>query len=202
MLQLFSIITALAGFIASPLLHAQQPAQATKPASLPNESFMSQISPILKHVQTKSKITLHEGLPHQLWDKELLAAELKKQKHEMRQGFAFYVPAQSSNIVPEDRKQLLAILADPESYEPYSGPKRCGGYHPDFSVEFQSGKHLVEIQLCFGCHESKLFLDGKFKLHTDLKGRTMTKLEPLLRRYHQENPRKEHYLKKIKEQAE
>lgn len=58
-------------------------------------------------------------------------------------------------------------MQSPALYQPYRGPKMCGGYHPDYCLEWQSTRGTYYALLCTGCHEVILIGDGA-EVHCDL----------------------------------
>ncbi|MEI8379822.1 MAG: hypothetical protein WCJ09_06825 [Planctomycetota bacterium] len=33
----------------------------------------------------------------------------------------------------------------------------CGGFHPDWCVEFIAGQDVYQVLVCFGCREARLY---------------------------------------------
>jgi len=63
-------------------------------------------------------------------------------------------PALSSEIAG----RLAVVLADPATYEAWSGHKMCGGFHADWYLRWESGPELI---LCEGCQEVVLYREGR-----------------------------------------
>lgn len=153
-----------------------------------SEEFQSSVEAALKPISKASKLTLHEGLPHQK-NKEQVQKEIADKKTELRHGFHFYQPAQTSGITPEHQQKIFKLLTDKETYWPYEGPKRCPAYHPDFAVHYQNGENSVEIHLCFGCGEAKLYHNSKLQLHADISYKAAESLQNILTKYHKQLPK-------------
>ncbi len=100
-------------------------------------------------------ISLYEGLPHAMYEPESLAAEKKAKPTIELHGFSFYRQA----LAPSggDQAKLKASLGDAGSYSPYSGEKKCGGFHPDYAVEWTVAGEPYACLICFGCGEIKVF---------------------------------------------
>lgn len=144
--------------------------------------------PIAGLIAAADRLVLYEGLPHQVWEGDLLASELAAKKTVTSHDFPFYADA----IAPkdDDAKALAAILSDAKSLRQYTGGKRCGGFHPDWRLEWQAGGEKVECQLCFGCSEVKFFL-AKQTLHADLSRSALEKLESALKTYRNQRPQRQ-----------
>ena len=70
-------------------------------------------------------------------------------------------------------------MRTPALYQPYGGPKLCGGYHPDYCFEWHSPQGTVYILLCTGCHEV-IIIGGGTEVHCDLNSAPAKELEKLL----------------------
>ncbi|MGV3661955.1 MAG: hypothetical protein ACO1TE_17355 [Prosthecobacter sp.] len=124
-------------------------------------------------------IVVYEGLPHQMWQPDQLAAELRRKDVTKIGSFHFYTPAVNATNA-EELKRLLGPAA---SVEPYIGPKNCGGYHPDYCVSWTHQGATFHAQVCFGCHEI-VFLDGKDSFTYELAA----PLKAPLKRYASKRP--------------
>ena len=102
-----------------------------------------------------SKLSLYEGLPHQTWNYDDLQSELKNKKTVTRYAFPFY---QKANVISDaDADKVRELVQKQNSFRKFGGYKLCGGYHPDFSLIWQDGETEIEMQICLGCHEIKVF---------------------------------------------
>lgn len=101
-------------------------------------------------------------------------------KSQERHGFYFYT--ETLPLKPDDAKQLKDILSDERSFKPFFGPKKCGGYHPDYSVVWPVGETVLEVQICFGCHEVKIYGPDQ-SLYCDIAGDTLSRLKDILKPY-------------------
>lgn len=100
-------------------------------------------------------LVVYEGLPHQNYERELLAQERKTKETLELKGYPFY--REPLELSEDDAEQLSAVLAKPSTWRPFTGEKKCGGFHPDYAVEFRRGSGRYLVLLCFGCGEAKLF---------------------------------------------
>lgn len=121
---------------------------------------MAVADPLLKRIKSP---VVYEGLPHQVWEKELLRSELASKKTRKLYGYDFYeAPIRLDE--PRARK-LLATLAEPKLFQPYEG-KFCS-FHPDWAVQWKDSSGTYALLLCFGCHEAAFFRKDE-KLVADL----------------------------------
>jgi hypothetical protein len=101
------------------------------------------------------RLVLYEGLPHQMYEPESLAAERKAKPTVTLHGFRFY--REALELKPGDSERLKALVGDPHSFSAYSGEKKCGGFHPDYAVEWSAGGQTYQALICFGCFEAKIY---------------------------------------------
>jgi hypothetical protein len=100
-------------------------------------------------------------------------------------GYPFY--QEPMPLTREGAKTLSEVLAESATYEPFSGEKLCGGFHPDYAVEWHVGADRYRALLCFGCHEVKLFGPG-VESRNDLDEASYQKLWMLLMAYRKNRP--------------
>jgi hypothetical protein len=106
-------------------------------------------------IDQAERLVLYEGLPHQMYEHEALEAEKKAKPTVTLHGFPFY--RDTLALKPGDGERLKALLGDPASFSPYSGEKRCGGFHPDYAVEWSAKGQVYEALICFGCFEANIY---------------------------------------------
>jgi hypothetical protein len=131
------------------------------------------------------EMTLYEGLPHQMFERDLMESERRsKRVHELH-GYWFYQePLAPSD---DDAKQLTQVLSDPATFAPFSGEKKCGGFHPDYAIEWKKDSSVYRALICFGCDEAKLFGPGIEERH-DLNQSALSALEALLTKHRKSRP--------------
>jgi hypothetical protein len=154
-----------------------------------DEAFVS----LLKNAE---KATLYEGLPHQRHESALLKKEKETKKTLMFGDFSFY--QEPFELTAADFKELQAIISNPDTFQPWSGEKGCGGYHPDYFIEWYAEGEICRVYVCFGCGEAKLVgPNGETKY--DLASAGRTKLENVLFAYHRNRPDSEGWLNLTKD---
>ena len=97
-------------------------------------AFKKNLEALVAALEKAEKVTVYEGLPHQMSEKGLLEKELKDKKTVKHHGFPFYAGAISPK--EEVAKELTALCGDEKTFRLYRGEKKCGGFHPDWLVEF------------------------------------------------------------------
>ena len=102
-----------------------------------------------------ARLVLYEGLPHQMYEHQALEAEKKAKPTVTLHGFP--VLSRDPRTEARRRRALKDLLGDPASFEPYSGEKRCGGFHPDYAVEWSAGGQTYQALICLGCWEIKIY---------------------------------------------
>jgi hypothetical protein len=101
------------------------------------------------------KLTLLEGLPHPGNDHKAFEKEQKTKETVDLHGYAFY--REPLALTAEDTGKLKALVGDPALFAPFIGEKKCGGFHPDYAVEWTVDGQVYRCLCCFGCSEVKLF---------------------------------------------
>ncbi len=99
------------------------------------------------------RLTVYEGLPHPLYEEETFQDELKTKPTIQLSGFPFY--RDPLDLKDEDIRTLRGLLGDRRTYSSYSGEKKCGGFHPDYAVEWSSERKVYRCLICFGCTEAR-----------------------------------------------
>jgi hypothetical protein len=168
---------------------AVQPAVGGKPDWTKKE--LDSYHVIAAGVQRAKKVVLYEGLPHQCSEIEQLKAELKSKKTKEFHKFPFY-----QELLPlkeEDAKRLTALFCDSESFKPVREiwwlgvTKLCGKYHPDYCIEWQDGKDVYQVLVCFGCCEVRCY-GRKADLYCDIQKEAYREFEKILKPYRKNRP--------------
>lgn len=132
------------------------------------------------------KVTLYEGLPHQLYEAERLVEERKKPCIE-KGGFPFYKDPLA--IEEADAGALAAILANPDVFRPFGGEKRCGGFHPDYAIAVSAKGEEFTYLICFGCREAKVYRPDGSETRYDLApDASWQRLVAILKPYRKDRP--------------
>lgn len=142
-------------------------------------------------VRRASAVVLYEGLPHQRFEKGLMEQEKRTKRVRDIQGFPFYV--EKLELKDEDAKRLTALLSDVGRLGSILSPdvqKKCGGFHPDYALEWSNGNDRVQAQICFGCGDVRLFSSGSYS-ERDLSKKARASLEEILKGYRKNRPLKE-----------
>jgi uncharacterized sulfatase len=148
------------------------------------EAF-AQIGTVAKSLVSSKEIQLFEGLPHQYWEKELLDEELKSKRTVQVYDFPFYQEKRA--MAEEDAAVVRRILSDVKSVEAWRGEKLCGGYHPDYLLEWREEEDVYRAQICLGCHELKFFAKD-LEISCDIHEDACEKLASVLRKYQKNRP--------------
>ena len=109
-------------------------------------------------VRRADKVVLYEGLPHQFFEKRLLEEERRTKAVVELDGYPFY--QEPLPLAAQDAEYLSELLSDPAAYQPWKGEKLCGGFHPDYAVEWHVGTSRYRALVCLGCGEFQLSRPG------------------------------------------
>ena len=113
----------------------------------------------LKFIEGAEKITVFEGMPHQLFEKELLVRELEKAEETIIGTYPFY--PQSQDFMAKDEPALRDLLLDAKGFGPFLLSKMCGGFHPDYAIRFTKGEEHCYLLICFGCGDAQIHHNDK-----------------------------------------
>ena len=136
-------------------------------------------------LKTADQPILYEGLPHQSYERELFQKELESKKTIVLGDFPFYEKPLS--LSETDAKLLTSLLCDRRCLTPSRRPKACGGFHPDFCLEWRRGDLVYHAQICFGCSDVYL-IEPEAKSFWELTNDYQEKLVAVLRPYRLNRP--------------
>lgn len=135
-----------------------------------------------------SSAEIFEGLPHPRWEKQTLEVESRRSDTFRNHDFGFYRPAMT--LPQSARSLLLARVQSATTYQPWSGPKLCGGFHPDLLVRFRTDSGPIDIHLCFGCSEAMIF-DGSSFILVDMTDTISDTFQQLQETHRDKRPAKQ-----------
>ncbi|MFL5330087.1 MAG: hypothetical protein ACJ8C4_14385 [Gemmataceae bacterium] len=141
---------------------------------------------VLMRIPADQTPVVYEGLPHQMYENSKYGDELAT-KTTFRIGkYPFY--AAPIKLSDNDLAVTAQIVGTATSYEPNNGfTKTCGGFHPDYAIEWVSGSRKINVSLRFGCHEA-IISDGNWFVKVDLTNQAYDQLMALLRPYRVNRP--------------
>ena len=117
----------------------------------------------------------------------MLQSELKEKPTEYLDRFPFY--KESLELTQEDA-QLLKLWLNSDSLEYFDGTvfKTCGGFHPDYAIEWQNeaGERSI-LSVCLGCSEAH-YLGSDTYPCTDIYDRKINELRQILSKYRKNRP--------------
>jgi hypothetical protein len=134
-------------------------------------------------IRSANSLMVYEGLPHQAKEPELLEQELKRRDVTRIADYPFYTPGAPA----KDRAALQRILGNANHFSTYTGPKTCGGFHPDYAITWRDRGSSYHVLICFGCGEV-LISDGQQQLPYDIKRPAWAELRALLAEHSSKRP--------------
>ena len=108
-----------------------------------------------KAIVDAESVVLYEGLPHQGYDHKALEKDLKEKKTVRIHEFPFY--AETLPLKENEATELKRLASDSDSYKLEGGRSKCGGFHPDYCIEWKKGDETYHVLVCFSCGEVKFF---------------------------------------------
>src|SRR5262245_16010834 len=172
-------IALLAGCTAPPDVAIEE-----EPPPAINTSF-DRLGDVLSGIAGGGDLVLYEGLPSEVWEPHLRQKALKEEETIVLHGYAVYDDAQQ--LPTEDAGSLTVLLSTNESFAPYRAGKACGGFQPEFCLEWKVDGAATQALISLECGEAKLF-GPKGELYCDLVPAASQKLKPLLTRYQNHSP--------------
>ncbi len=159
--------------------------------------------PLAAQIKQAQSVVLYEGLPHQIFEKDSLDRELDtKQTVEIHQ-YPFY--REPLPLTKEDATTLITLFCDGKTIKPDSAyvsmgyrtqnpdgsfttaGRACGGFHPDYCIEWHVNGKQFYMQVCFGCCMVKIF-GPEGALRCDIDSSDDGPLGKVLRHYHKNRP--------------
>lgn len=143
-------------------------------------------SKIRQAIKDSAHIYVHEGLPHQMFERDLLATESQRTDTIEIGSFRFYTPSVSASN-PNLLKSILSsadsiILHEPNTF------KLCGGFHPDYAIEwFGPNRKRYHALICFGCADI-IYTDGENNFSYELEKEAYKTLKDTLSHYSKKRP--------------
>ena len=144
--------------------------------------------PLYATILHSERITVYEGLPHQKYELKEYWEESKTKPTVQLHGFPFY--REPLVLKREDVETLRGLLGTANTYEPFAGEKKCGGFHPDYAVEWTRGGGIYRCLICFGCSEARVY-GPRGGISYDLRDETA--LVDLLKGYRKNRPPHERF---------
>ena len=140
-------------------------------------------------IRGADRIALYEGLPHPMFEGGVEEERRLKPTVDLH-GYPFY--AQPADLADTDRAVLIEVLGTEQSFRPLPEGvvKGCGGFHPDYGVEWAVGDQVYHCLICYGCGEVKVFGPGG-ELHCNVRDRD--RLKRLLKPYWKIRPASDHW---------
>ena len=149
----------------------------------PTRSFVAGVS-------SATGTILYEGLPHQRWEKRALEEELASKATVRLHEFPFYKEALV--LSKNDERALREIACAKDTFEVQSGAKACGGFHPDYCVEWRGNDGCAyRMLVCFGCDEAML-CESTTKVFLDLRKAAYSRIKSILTPYRKSRPAAKH----------
>ncbi len=149
-------------------------------------SRISSSNDIRNSIRQVNSIFIYEGLPHQNQEGSLLKEELKRNKTVKIGEYPFYTP--KSLAYKEDTGIIRNALSSTKSFAVYTRGKRCGGFHPDYAIEWHSHNKTYQALLCYGCHEF-ILIEGTSSYKYDMAGKIFSDLPTILKKYDSKRPK-------------
>jgi hypothetical protein len=152
--------------------------------SLPGSKPLAEYKPVARAIRKADRVVLYEGLPHHLYP-DLLKKELQEKQTIEYHGFPFYTDL--LDVREDDANRLVELSGNPESVQQMEGVKACGGFHPDYMIEYHVGEEVYRVLVCFGCHEVKVY-GPRAELHGDMSDEASETFRAVLVAYHRNRP--------------
>jgi hypothetical protein len=146
---------------------------------------VKQLASVSNEIREAKSLVLFEGLPHPLFEREVLRRELETKEIFRKGDQPFYAKplSMSENEIHELRK----IVSSSRSYKSYSGIKKCGGFHADYCISWEKEPADYDFLVCFGCEEMEI-RGPSSTLKVDLRTSTAQSLMAILSKHRFQRP--------------
>lgn len=133
-----------------------------------------------------TKAALYEGLPHPMFEKRALEQERASKATVKLNDSLFYQSTLA--LSDEDDRALREIVCANDTFATFSGEKKCGGFHPDYCVEWRgTDGSTYRVLVCLGCHEAKLCGPSDV-VRYDIQAAAHARLAAILTHYRMNRP--------------
>lgn len=128
-------------------------------------------------IQKAETLVVYRGFPRReaLTDDE---PEPKKDPNVALRGYLFQPRAYACD--EKATAKLREICSTKAAFKKWRGPKKCGGYHPDYCLQFKNGDTVTSVLLCYGCNEAKFF-GSKANLYVDADAAALEAIQVILK---------------------
>lgn len=155
-------------------------AVATLAISLKSEDIgvdFSAFEGLSAEIKKAGTLVVYKGFPrrHELPDD---APEPKKDPNIAIDGYVFQPHAYA--VDEKAVAKLREICSTKDAFKKWRGPKKCGGYHPDYCLQFKNGDTVTSVLLCYGCNEAKFF-GSKANLYVDADAGALEAMQIILK---------------------
>ena len=152
----------------------------------PHEDLPVDASEEARQALAKAKtFTLAEGLPHPSKESDLFTTQAQRKDTQQITGFFFYKPDQK--IDPGTTDKLRQIIANSDNLTEWKEHKTCGGFHPDWSLNWRRGWSKDRALICFSCEEI-IYISGDYQLRYNLTPTAAKQLKSLLNPFKAKRP--------------
>lgn len=146
---------------------------------------MAYLETFVAGAESAERLVVYEGLPNKSWGGGLYRAELERTDLIEVKNYHFYAAPLVINA--DDMVALNALLKRDPLFVEWGGMKLCGGYHPDFALEWRDGDKSYFALICLTCHEVKMYgPDGR--LYADIADETYVVIKTILGKYRVNRP--------------
>jgi hypothetical protein len=145
----------------------------------------NKLKSILGGIAGPREIVLYEGLPSDFWEPQLRDREVTQKRTIGLHGYRFY--DEPLSLRASDPERFTALLSNERSFRRYRSSKRCGGYHPDYCIEWKKGDAATRALICLECAEVKFF-GPQAELYCDLNPEASQALAQWLGSYRKNRP--------------
>jgi hypothetical protein len=139
----------------------------------------------LEGIRKSGEVVLYEGLPSEFWEPQLREREVGRKKTIRLHGHPFYDERLAVGVA--DAERITALFSAKGSFRRYRGPKGCGGYDPDYCVEWKTGDGATRALISLERGEVKIF-GPRSELHCDLSPEAGQRLGQWLSLYQKNRP--------------
>jgi len=140
---------------------------------------------VLEGLRKPGEVAIYAGLPSEFWDPQLREEEASRNRTVRLQGYLFY--DDRLELRGDVVERLTSLLTAERSFQRRRAEKKCGGYDPDYCIEWKSDGATTYIMTCLECGEVKL-IGPRAEVYCDLSADSGQKLDQWLKPYQKRPP--------------
>jgi hypothetical protein len=138
---------------------------------------MANLKPLAAGIQKAGALTVYIGVSRIPTAPLPPGVKAPEEKTMAIRGYQFHEKTYAAG--EKESAQLKALIGNEKNFSKWEGPKPCGGFHPNYCLEWKDGEKVYQVFLCYGCEEAKIYGPDK-DLYVNAGGATLKAFSEVL----------------------